>query len=121
MPNEVNYNITRRIGNFEGAIRRQFTSRKGKSNITKFQASILQSIRGNENIIIAHADTNLGPVGVDTTQCICWALDDHLIDTSTYVQVSGELQWTDGEERPTVAHRRSVERGAAPGYSKAPA
>ena len=31
------------------------------------------------------------------------------------------LQQTDGEELPTVAHGWSVERGAAPGYSKATA
>jgi hypothetical protein len=66
---------------------------RGKSNLTKFQASILQQIRGNPNIIIAHADKNLGPVGVDTEQYICWALDEHLSDSETYVQVSeGDAQ-----------------------------
>ena len=57
-------------------------------NITKFQATILQSIFDNENIIIALADKNLGPVGVDTTQFIRWALDDHLLNSSTYIQVT---------------------------------
>jgi hypothetical protein len=53
----------------------------------KFQATILQQIRSNQDIIIAHADKNLGPVGVDTEQYIRWALDEHLTDTTTYVQV----------------------------------
>ena len=88
MPIEVPHHISRLVGNFKGAIRRQFISQKGKSNITKFQAGIQQSICGNENIIIAHADKNLGPAGVDTTQYIRWALNDHLLDTSTYIQVS---------------------------------
>jgi hypothetical protein len=57
-------------------------------NLTKFQASILQQIRSNPNIIIAHADKNLGPVSVDTKQYIRWALDEHLSDSETYVQVS---------------------------------
>jgi hypothetical protein len=60
-------------------------------NITSFQAGILQSIRSNESIIITHADKNLGPVGVDTTKYIRWALDDHLLDTSTYIQVSEDM------------------------------
>jgi hypothetical protein len=60
----------------------------GKSNLTKFQASILQQIHSNPNIIIAHADKNLGPLGIDTKQYICWALDEHLSDSETYVQVS---------------------------------
>jgi hypothetical protein len=31
----------------------------GKSNLSKFQAKILQQICNNEDIIIAHADKNL--------------------------------------------------------------
>ncbi len=56
--------------------------------MTKFQATILQSICENKNVIIAHADKNLGPVGVNTNQYIRWALNNHLLDTSTYLQVS---------------------------------
>ena len=67
---------------------RNFCPQRGKSNLTKFQANILQQIRSNQDIIIAHADKNLGPVGVDTEQYIRWALDEHLSDTTTYVQVS---------------------------------
>ena len=87
---EIPNNIASRIGNFECAFTRHFRPRNGKSNITKFQATILQSIRENENVIIAHADKNLGPVGVNTNQYIRWALDDHLLDDSTYLQVSEE-------------------------------
>jgi hypothetical protein len=64
-------------------------------NLTKFQASILQQICSNPNIIIAHADNNLGPVGVNTKQSIRCALDfdEHLSNSETYVQVSeGDAQ-----------------------------
>jgi hypothetical protein len=57
-------------------------------NLTKFQASILQQICSNPNIIIAHADNNLGPVGIDTKQSIRWALNEHLSNSETYAQVS---------------------------------
>jgi hypothetical protein len=50
--------------------------------LTKFQAQILQEIRGNDNIIIAHADKNLGPVGVDTEKYIQWALKKNLLNTT---------------------------------------
>ena len=87
-PDQPPHKITQRIGEFEGAIERNFRPQRGKSNLTKFQANILQQIRSNQDIIIAHADKNLGPVGVDTEQYIRWALDEHLSDATTYVQVS---------------------------------
>ena len=65
-----------------------------KPNLTKFQARILQEIRSNKHIIIAHANKNLDPVGVDTERYICWALNKHLLDTNTYIQESEEEAWT---------------------------
>ena len=56
MPADIPNNITSRIGNFEGGFTRKFRPRNGKSNITKFQATILQSICENKNILIDHAD-----------------------------------------------------------------
>jgi len=74
-PDQPPHKITQRIGEFEQAIERNFRPQCEKSNLTKFQANILQEIRSNQDIIIAHADKNLGPVGVDTEQYIRWALD----------------------------------------------
>jgi hypothetical protein len=88
MPTEIPNNIASWVGNFKGAFTRLFCPRNGKSNMTKFQATILQSICENESVIIAHADKNLGPVGVDTNQYIRWALDKHILDTTPYQQVS---------------------------------
>jgi hypothetical protein len=87
-PDHPPHKITQRIGEFEHAIDRNFRPQRGKSNLTKFQANILQDIRSNQDIIIAHADKNLGPVGVDTEQYIRWALDEHLSDATTYVKIS---------------------------------
>jgi hypothetical protein len=82
------FDITQRLGNFEGAITRNFRPQCGKSNLSKFQAKTLQQICNNKDIIIAHANKNLGPVGLDTETYVCWALDEHLTDVSTYVQIS---------------------------------
>ena len=41
-------------------------------------------------MIIAHADKGLGPVGVETSKYIRWALEDHLLDERTYTIVPKE-------------------------------
>jgi hypothetical protein len=87
-PDQPPYKITQQLGNFEGAISSHFCPQRGKLNLTKFQAGILHQIHGNPNITIAHADKNLGPVSVDTQQYIRWALEEHLTNLKTYVQVS---------------------------------
>jgi hypothetical protein len=90
MPDQPPFKITQWLGNFEGAMQRNFRPKHGKSNLTKFQAQILQEICRNKHIIIAHADKNLGPVDVDTERYIRWALDKQLLDTNTYIQESEE-------------------------------
>ncbi len=65
-PNQPPHKITKCIGDFEGAITRNLRPQCGKSNLTKFQATILQQICSNQDIIIAHANKNLGTVGIDT-------------------------------------------------------
>ncbi len=69
-------------------MKKQFVPCYGKSNLTKFQAGILEKICNNKNVIIAHADKNLGPVGVDAKQYIQWGLQEHLLDPTTYQLIS---------------------------------
>ena len=90
-PESIPLEIIQRISNFSDAVRRTHIPRRGIANISSYQARLLQSIRENEKIIIMHADKNLGPVAVDTTDYINWALNDHLLDTSTYKQVSEDV------------------------------
>jgi hypothetical protein len=90
MPDQPPFKITQQLRNFEGAMQWNFCPKSRKSNLTKFQARILQEIRSNKHIIIAHTNKNLGPVGVDTERDIRWALDEHLLDTNTYIQESEE-------------------------------
>ena len=88
VPDSTPEDVKRRIESFASAIKRTHNRRKGKSNISSYQATLLQSIRENESIIITSADKNLGPVAVDTTDYIRRALDEHLLDASTYVRLS---------------------------------
>ena len=57
------------------------------SNLSRYQQKILRDLMKNEDVIIASADKNLGPVGIDTSQYIQWGLT-HLLDTSTYIRIS---------------------------------
>jgi hypothetical protein len=90
MPDQPPFKITQQLGNFKGAIQWNFCPKCRKSNLTKLQARILQEISSNKHVIIAHADKNLGPVGINTEIYICWALDKHLLDTNNYIQESKE-------------------------------
>ncbi len=90
MSDQPSFKITQRLGNFEGAMQQNFQPKRGKSNLTKFQAQILQEVRSNKHIIIAHANKNLGPIGIDTERDICWAHNKHLLNANTYIQESEE-------------------------------
>jgi hypothetical protein len=63
-----------RICKFARAVKHILTRRRGRPNLTKFQRGVLGKIRDNHDVIIAHADKGLGPVGVETSKYIRWAL-----------------------------------------------
>jgi hypothetical protein len=69
-PDQPPYKITQQLGNFEGAISSHFRPQCGK--ISQNSKQVFYNRSGvNPNIIIAHADKNLGPGGVNTEQYIC--------------------------------------------------
>ncbi len=71
-------------------MKKQFIPCRGKSNLTKFQAGILKKNCNNKNVIITHANKNLGPVGVDAKKYIWWGLQEHLLDPTTYQLILDE-------------------------------
>ncbi len=87
-PDQPPNKILSQLSKFECAMKKQFVPFHGKSNLTKFQAGILEKICNSKNVIIAHGDKNLGPVGVDTKQYIQWGLQEHLLDPMTYQLIS---------------------------------
>ncbi len=84
---------------FKGALTRNFRPWCSESNLAKFQANILQPNCSNKDIIISHANKNLGSVSVDN---IRWALDEHLTDVSTYLWVSEQETQTAATELYTT-------------------
>jgi hypothetical protein len=109
MPDQPLFDITQRLSNFEGAITRNFQPWCRKSNLSKFQAKILHQIGNNKDIIIVHADKNLGPVDLDTETYIRWALDEHLTDANTYVQVSEQEAQTSATKLYLTIYKRTRE------------
>jgi hypothetical protein len=78
-PQQVDY----RVNNFLKGLRSLFYRRTGKQNLTPHQRQLLKSLQDNESVVIANADKNLGPVGIDIKHYIKLGLD-HLLDASTY-------------------------------------
>ena len=79
--------VDTRICTFIQQLNTIFKPTNTPSNLTLQQQRLLQEIKQNKNITILSADKGLGPVGVDTTQYINWALA-HLNDTTTYTILS---------------------------------
>jgi hypothetical protein len=67
-----------------GAIKHLLPKKRGKPNLNNFQRGVLKKISNNHNVVIAHADKGLGPVGIELPKYICWALDGHLLNKTTY-------------------------------------
>ena len=81
--------IDTRITSFIKQVRGLFHQKQGTQNLTPHQRQLLVSIQENELVIIASADKNMGPVGVNTEDCIKMGLD-HLLDPLTYTLLTRE-------------------------------
>jgi len=84
-PRQVDY----RINNFLQGLRDLFHWRAGRQNLTPHQRQLLASLQENESVIIANADKNLEPVGIDVEHYIKLGLD-HLLDPSAYELLTEE-------------------------------
>ena len=108
-PRQVDY----RVNNFLKGLRSLFRRRVGRQNLTPHQRRLLASLQTNKEIIIANADKNLGPVGIDAEKYIKMGLD-HLLDPTTYQLLTEDQTALDIDELRkeihawTVRHRRSL-------------
>jgi hypothetical protein len=108
-PHQVDY----RINNFLNGLKNILHRRTGKQNLTPHQRQLLKSLQENESVIIANADKNLGPVGIDVEHYIKLGLD-HLLNPSTYELLTEDQakQETDALWQAiyawTVNHRNSL-------------
>jgi hypothetical protein len=80
----VNYNLQERVNNFNRRVILQYSRRKTRSNMLPHQRRILADFRTNKTHIIMSADKNLGPCVIERERYILRALQDHLLDTTTY-------------------------------------
>ncbi len=90
------HQIKSRISKFLREIKHLLLQKQGKPNLNKFQKKMLSKIHGNHNVIIAHANKGLGPVGIKTPKYIRWALKDHLLDATTHLHYCTQRSSTPG-------------------------
>ena len=81
------YEVDRRLQDFFCQVSKMFYARKSKNNLLPFQRRMLADIQSNTNIVIAQADKNLGPVGVDLHRYIQDGLK-HIQDKHSYEIIS---------------------------------
>jgi hypothetical protein len=79
--------IDLRLIKFLRNIKHLLLQKRGKPNLNKFQKKMLSKISDNQEVIIAHADKGLSPVGIKTSKYIRWAFKDHLLEATTYTIV----------------------------------
>jgi hypothetical protein len=80
----INYNLQVRVNNFNKKIKQLFTKQQTKSNMLPYQRRILQEFRENKSHLVINADKNLGPCIIEREHYIKRALQDHLLDATTY-------------------------------------
>jgi hypothetical protein len=71
--------VTSFIKNLQGLL----SQRRSAKNLTPWQRCLLADLHENKSFLIASANKNLGPFGIETEQYIQLGLE-HLLDTSTY-------------------------------------
>ena len=62
--------------------------KKCNTNLTPYQSYLLQLLAASLDFIVFPADKNLGPCIIEIAEYIRHALTDHLLDQSTYKQLS---------------------------------
>jgi hypothetical protein len=84
----VNYNLQLRVNNFIKKIHSTFIKKRSRSNMLPYQRKILSELQQSKTHVIINADKNLGPCIIERKQYIMRALNDHLLDNTTYKQLT---------------------------------
>jgi hypothetical protein len=84
----INYNLQYRVNNFVKRIFSIFKKKRVRSNMLPYQRRILADLRSSKEHVVFNADKNLGPCIIERAQYIRRALQDHLLDTTTYTNLT---------------------------------
>jgi hypothetical protein len=84
----INYNLQLRVNNFIKGIFKIFKKKRVRSNMLPYQRRLLSTLRTVKTHVIINADKNLGPCIIERSQYIQRALQDHLLDNTTYKQLT---------------------------------
>ena len=76
--------LSHRLAQFETTIAPLFRSKPIRQNLLRHQRFALESLRSQNDFLIAQCDKNLGPAVIEREEYIRLAFRDHLSDASTY-------------------------------------
>ena len=85
---ELQKELSKRCASFSTAVSTIFTKRKGRTNLLPYQHHLLRTLQQQSELVIVSCDKNLGPAIIERTTLIRRALDDHLLDTTTYRSIT---------------------------------
>jgi hypothetical protein len=91
-PPHANFDVEIRICEFEKAMRRvaaPYQAQRQRSNLTKVQQALCNTLRNHPDFVVALADKNMGPCIIERAKYADHALL-HLQDESTYLRLSPE-------------------------------
>lgn len=80
--------IQSRLDDFKAAVRLLVKPRRCPSNLLWHQEKALKLLRNQNDFLITQCDKNLGPAIIERDEYIKMALQDHLLDRSTYRRLS---------------------------------
>jgi hypothetical protein len=76
--------LSQRLAQFESTISPHFRCKPIRQNLLRHQRFALESLRSQNDFLIAQCDKNLGPAVIEREEYIRLAFRDHLSDASTY-------------------------------------
>jgi hypothetical protein len=84
----IPYSLIWRIDSFTKEMKRMFRKKRSRSNMLPHQLRLLSELTASKEFVVIQADKNLGPCILERNYYIERAFNDHLLDTTTYRQLT---------------------------------
>ena len=110
--------LAHRLELFSIGIRHLFQAQPIESNLLRIQMTALRSLKSSKDLIVFKTDKNLGPAIIERNRYINRALEDHLLDKTTYSRLSpttatGRVDTIEKEIRKFIKERLDPESSDA--------
>jgi hypothetical protein len=100
---DIPIEIRARVTSFCKQLKFTFASRSSPPNLTPIQRSLLRKFRNDLKFIVIPADKNLGLCIIEREEYVRRVFTDHLLDPSTYLQLTEEQAISEMKQVATAA------------------